>query len=424
MPRLSDSMTEGTIVRWLKRDGESVVSGEAIVDIETDKATMAFEAQASGTLRLGSAEGESVAVGQPIATIVAGEGGPAAAAQIAIGQPAATDTPPPSDASSATLPTAVPAVSASASMAVTGAPSVGPSADVAPPTGPGPIAGGPATRPGLVATVHPSRPDRLNASPLARRLAGRLGVDLQSVTGSGPYSRILARDVAPRGANGSSATASRGALRLATAATGEVIAFATIFVEIEVAFGRAIELRDQLRTSVQPPPTLDDIIVKALALALREHPRLNSSWRDGRVEVHEHIDVSTAIAVGDDLFAPTITRADSLSLPAIAARSAELAERARTGSLQPSDLAPGTFTVTNLGGFGTTRFTPVLSPPQTASLGVGALHPTQASRRDGATVVSASLGLVCDQRVAHPAQAAMFLESVAELLEAPMRILL
>jgi pyruvate dehydrogenase E2 component (dihydrolipoamide acetyltransferase) len=391
MPRLSDSMTEGTIARWLKEDGDAVKRGEAIVDIETDKATMAFEAEASGTLRLTSAEGESVAVGAPIALIEGATGAAPSAAPTAAapGPPASATAAPPSP-----RPTDTPARVLQ-----------------------------PAGRPAGAA---------LSASPLARRTAASLGVDLASVAGSGPHARIFKSDVVAA-ANGSTATKSgrrtgaatprRLAPRRAVVAETAAVGLAAIFVESEVAFTRVIELREQLRTELNPAPTIDDIIVKAAGLALAEHPRLNSSWEADAIVAHDHIDVAVAIIVDDDIVTPTITDADALALPAIAVRSTELIERARSGKLTDADLAPATFTVTNLGMYGTTRFTPLLDPPQAASLGVGAFHPTQTRHKDGAQL-AASLSLVCDPRVAHAAHAAMFLESLAELLESPMRLLL
>jgi pyruvate dehydrogenase E2 component (dihydrolipoamide acetyltransferase) len=273
----------------------------------------------------------------------------------------------------------------------------------------------PASASALPAPAHGA----INASPLARRLAAELGVELESIAGSGPYARILKRDVAgaPRAVNGR-----RAAPRPVPTDDVHPITRSTIFVEGEAWFDRALELREQLRTSLTPVPTLDDIVVKAVGLALREHPRFNSSWDNGEIVVHERIDVAIAIAVADELIMPTITGADTLSLPAIAQRSEELAGRAANGKLQAADLEPATFSVTNLGRFGTTRFTPVLASSQAAGLGVGALHPSR--ERDGTPALAASLTVVCDARIAHPAHAAMFLESLTALLQAPMRLLL
>jgi pyruvate dehydrogenase E2 component (dihydrolipoamide acetyltransferase) len=387
MPRLSDSMTEGTIARWLRQDGDVVKRGEAIVDIETDKATMAFEAEASGTLRLRSAVGESVAVGAPIALIESSSSADGVAGT-----------------ASATAVTAV----------------------QAPPIveRPEPLR---APRPAERASP-PDASDGLSASPLARRVAATLGVDLVSVRGSGPYARILKRDVVGAGAGHVAArSADRRPAprrRLVTDWKGGAASVPTIFVESEVSFTKVNELREQLRSELSPAPTLEDIVVKAVGLALREHPRLNSSWHGDGIGLHPNIDVANAMVVGGDLIALTIADADSLPLQAVAERSAELLMRARAGSSSEADLAPGTFTITNLGMFGTARFTPVLESPQAASLGVGAFHPAQPRHRDSAPPVAAALCLICDQRVANPAHAAMFLESLAELLEAPMRLLL
>jgi pyruvate dehydrogenase E2 component (dihydrolipoamide acetyltransferase) len=404
MPRLSDSMTEGTVARWLKQDGAVVKRGEAIVDIETDKATMAFEAEASGTLRLRSAVGETVAVGAPIALIESSSSSGEGVAGASSGE---------------SLPGSA---SATPVAAVQARPAV---------ERPKPVrAARPAER------LSPSGVnDGVSASPLARRVAAELGVDLAEVRGSGPYQRIFksdvvgagARDVAvPVGARRPTHPDRRPAAgpRLVTDWKGEAAPTPTIFVESEVAFTKAIELREQLRSELDPAPTLEDIVVKAVAVTLRQHPRLNSSWHEDAIVPRANIDVANASVVGDALIALTIADADSLPLPAVAARSAELLALAQAGSLSESNLPPATFTITNLGMFGTARFTPVLEAQQAASLGIGAVHAAQPRHKDGAPRVAAALCLVCDGRVANPAHAAMFLEALAELLEAPMRLLL
>jgi pyruvate dehydrogenase E2 component (dihydrolipoamide acetyltransferase) len=299
---------------------------------------------------------------------------------------------------------------------------------------PAPVAAAP--KPAAAAAVAPStrKRDGINASPLARRLAAQRGVDLSAIAGSGPYNRILKADIPATGAGKPAPAATPAAPGAAVAFTNlqkivaermaQAAAVPTFYLETEVAFTKAIELRRQLKLSVDPTPTLNDIIVKAVALALREHPRLNSSYADEAMLTNARIDVAIAIAAGDDLFVPSIASADTLPLPEIAIRSAELVARARDHALTAADLAPATFTITNLGMFGTTRFVPLLNPPQAAILSVGAFRPDATRVKDGAPEMVGSLGLVCDHRIVYGAHGAAFLQTLTELLEAPMRLLL
>jgi pyruvate dehydrogenase E2 component (dihydrolipoamide acetyltransferase) len=360
MPRLSDSMVEGTIARWLKGDGEQVRRGEEIVEIDTDKTTMAFEADADGTLRILAGEGETLSVGAPIALI---EG-------------------------------AVTASVAARSAAGASAP---------------------------------------NASPLARQLADQLGVDLAAVTGTGPEGRILKEDVraartdtpavAPAVAVGAATSAPAGRPltrleRIVSRRMAEAALIPTFVVESEVGFDAVLALRQHLADQTTPAPSLNDVVVKAVALALGQHPRLNSSFVNDTIVTHASVDVAIAIAAGDDLFVPVIEGADQLSLSELASRSRELVARSRAGELTRQDLAAGTFTVTNLGMLGVTRFTPLINPPNAAILSVGALRPVH----DAAHETVASLSLVADHRVVYGAHAAAFLATVRELLEHAERL--
>jgi pyruvate dehydrogenase E2 component (dihydrolipoamide acetyltransferase) len=404
MPRLSDSMTDGTIARWLKKDGDQVTRGEEIVEIDSDKATLSFEADVTGTLHLHCAAGDVIAVGAPIASIET----------VTAGATSGRTAPAPQTEPSPPTTTTAAATAKSASIA----------------------AGAVRGRGGL------------NVSPLARRLAARLSVEIASVVGTGPHSRVLKRDVALAGAasEGHAAPRSNGRpdtlLETAGRASGaqlrpfthlerivnermaQAAAIPSFYLESEVAMTKLLEMREQLRVSLTPTPSVNDVIVKAVAMALRDHPRLNSSYSADGIVHHDQIDVAIAIAAGDDLFVPAVASADMLSLAAVAERSAALVARARAHELTPRDLSPGTFTVTNLGMFGTTRFTPLLNPPQVAILSVGTLRSGDPVSKDGTPTTVASLGMVCDHRVVYGAHAAAFLESLVELLQAPMRLLL
>jgi pyruvate dehydrogenase E2 component (dihydrolipoamide acetyltransferase) len=420
MPRLSDSMEEGTIIRWLKADGDEVRRGEEILEIETDKATMPYEADADGRLSIAVPAGEVVAVGAPIATI-----GDAAAA-------------------------AAPAVARTRSN------------------------GG-------------GRDGALNASPVARRIAARLGVDLAAMSGTGPYGRILKADVvtasvavAPAAAPApvpaarvevAPAPAARVEVAPAPAARveaapvpaapvpapaaevspaeGERAAGSTtqaltrtqsliarrmaesratvpdFTLELDVDMTAAIELRSRLKAIASHAPSLNDIVVKACAVVLRRHPRANGSYRDGRFELHEHVNVGFAVAAPDALIVPVIRDADVKSLGAVAAETRRLAERVRSGAVTPPELSGGTFTVSNLGMFGIDRFVGIINPPQAAILCVGAVA-DRAVVRDGQVVVSRTmtLTLACDHRILYGADAAAFLSDLRAALEEPLRLAL
>ena len=355
MPRLSDSMEEGTIIKWLKASGDEIRRGEAIAEIETDKATMTYEADAAGFLQIVAQEGESLAIGALIAHL-AGSADEAAA--------------PVEQAVAAAAPQPAPAAP------VESEPETDAEALVATP---------------LVAVAG----GRVKASPVARRTAAQLGVDLAGVVGSGPDGRIVKADVVAAG-NGSKGAARKPALagdELGSKGAVEVIepsrsqqliarrmasAKATIpefQVTVEVDAEAAFDLREQLRGQAEPLPSVNDLVVKACALALRAHPGVNASYVDGRFERYGRVNVGVAVAGAGTLVVPTVFDADIKPLTEIAAATRELAAKVRDGSVTPPELSGATFTVSNLGMLGVTRFTAVINPPQAAILAVGAANP-------------------------------------------------
>jgi pyruvate dehydrogenase E2 component (dihydrolipoamide acetyltransferase) len=374
MPRLSDSMTEGTIVRWLKAEGDAVQRGEEIVEVETDKAIVGYEAEESGTLSIRQPEGAVIAVGTVIAVI------------------------------GAEVPVA---------------------------------AGAPATA------------ARAKASPLARRLARELGVDLTGLSGSGPHGRVIKSDVVAAAANGSAeapeptaAPAGRQALTAAAASPadageveeltrtqsliarrmaesrGTVPEFA---LEVEVDMTGALEMRRELSAVAEPGPSLNDIIIKACALALRRHPRANGSFSAERFVLHPRVNVALAVAVEGSLLTPVVGGADAKTVGEIARETRRLIERARAGRLSPAELEGATFTVSNLGMFGIDRFEGIINAPQAAILCVGAVRDRPVAR-DGAVVIRpvASMTLAADHRILYGADAAGFLVDVQHFLEHPL----
>jgi pyruvate dehydrogenase E2 component (dihydrolipoamide acetyltransferase) len=418
MPRLSDSMEEGTVLKWLKADGDEVHRGDELVEIETDKAAMVYEADLDGVLQIVAAEGATLPIGSVIAYVGGGENGSDGAH-------------PAGGAGSAG------ATTAEQGRAETAAPPAGAAA--------GPHPAGGATGDG----------ERVRASPLARRIARELGVDLRGLRGSGPGGRVVRADVEGAAAPAGTAEPARpavvtGAGEVGTPRAGGVAAKGQVVVQeltrtqqvvarrmaeskatipdfaldIEIDMEGAVALRAQLKElDREVVPTYNDMVVRACAIALREHPRANGSYRDGRFELHSRINVGVAVAAQDALIVPTVFDADAKSLTEIATETRALAARVREGVITPPELSGGTFTVSNLGMYGVTSFTAIINPPQAAILSVGALA-QRAVVRDGALVArhTMSVTLACDHRILYGAEAAQFLARVRDLLERPLAL--
>jgi pyruvate dehydrogenase E2 component (dihydrolipoamide acetyltransferase) len=417
MPRLSDSMEEGTIVRWLKDDGDEVRRGEEIAEIETDKATMSYEADQDGVLSIVAAEGDTLAIGEVIARI-GGQGEEAASEQPGKSQGSAEDDSSPEAASGAEAEAGAEAESKPAESQSE------------------------ATEPEPRPPAQGNGGERVKASPVARRVARDLGVELSALSGSGPGGRIVKADVETAAQHGGPGR--DGAQRDGVAATGRgeaqvqelartqsLIARrmaeskATVpdfALQTEIDMEAAVEARSQLKAVAgdRAVPSLNDMVVKACALALREFPRANASYRDGRFELHERVNVGVAVATEDALVVPTVFDADHHSLGDIATTTRELATKVREGRVTPPELSGGTFTVSNLGMYGVSSFTAVINPPQAAILAVGSVEP-RAVVRDGQIVARHTMAatLVCDHRILYGAPAAEFLARVRELLENP-----
>ncbi|HEY2768717.1 MAG TPA: dihydrolipoamide acetyltransferase family protein [Solirubrobacteraceae bacterium] len=415
MPRLSDTMEEGTILRWLKRSGERVSRGEELVEIETDKAAMIYESDEDGVLEIAVDEGETLPVGATIAHIGAATGP---------NEQAAADPAAPTQ--------------------------VAPQPDRAAPQ---PSAGTPQPD-----TANP--PPRVKASPVARRVARERKVDLDRMTGSGPGGRIVKADVEAAAAGkapaGHGSAISDGGVptsepppplaeRVATAKgettiveltrTQQTIARrmaeskATVpdfSLRVEIDMDACVALRGELkRLSPEQAPTYNDMVVKACALALREHPHANGSYRDGKLQLHSRVNVGVAVATDDALVVPTVFDTDVKALGEIARETRALAERVRAGTITPPELGGGTFTVSNLGMYGVSHFTAIINPPQAAILSVGSLAP-RAVVWEGQIVARHTMAvtLVCDHRILYGAGAARFLARVRELLKEPAALTL
>ncbi len=401
MPRLSDSMEEGVVLKWLKQVGDEVAVGEELVEIETDKANMAYEADVAGTLtQILAQEGETLPIGSPIAVI---------------GDPSGT-------------PAARPAGPVVQESPAGGA--VAPSSD-SPPRHPRESGGGDT--------------GRVKASPVARRLAEERGVDLGTVTGSGPGGRIVKRDVEasvapavaapvapaePETAKGSVEVQELTKLQQVVARRmAESKATAPHFyLEAEIDMTRAVEARAAIKAAAKEGdvvPSFNDMVVKACALALKEFPRASGAYRDGRFELYSRVNVGIAVAAQDALVVPTLFDADKKGLRQIAAEARALAGKVREGTITPPELSGGTFTVSNLGMFGIDAFSAIVNSPQAGILAVGRIAERPAVR-NGAIVPAhlMNVTLSCDHRILYGADGAQFLARVRELLEEPVSLAL
>jgi pyruvate dehydrogenase E2 component (dihydrolipoamide acetyltransferase) len=482
MPRLSDTMEEGTVAKWLKRAGDAVSRGDVLAEIDTDKATMDLEAYEEGVVeRLLVEEGATVPIGAPIAVIAAAGAAPSAAPPASSGAPALSVGSP---ASSAAAPSAAPpapsaaarhgappassaaarhgAPPASSAAAAHGAP---PASSAAAPHGAPPA---PTPHPGPVprAAAGPRPPAR--SSPLARRIARRYGIDMATIMGSGPGGRVVRADVeaavaragsaaapatveavpgAPAVARPGPGAAAPVAPAPATASAGDVkeLPLSTIrrvtaerltksleaphfYLTSAVDAQRLLVFRAEIVRAAETESrkvTVTDLLVKACAKALRAHPEVNSSWGGDRIFRYLRVNVGVAVAVPEGLVVPVVKDADKKSLAEVAGEAHALASKAREGKLSLDDISGGTFTISNLGMFGVDHFTAVLNPPQAAILAVGAAK-AEPVVRDGELAVSTVMRvtLSIDHRVLDGASAARFLADLRDLLENPLRIVL
>ncbi|HLL86377.1 MAG TPA: dihydrolipoamide acetyltransferase family protein [Thermoleophilaceae bacterium] len=472
MPRLSDSMEEGTVLKWLVEQGGEVKRGEPLVEIETDKANMTYDADTDGTLiEVVAGEGDMLPIGETIARIGdASEasqdgsgGGQSEAGGDGSGEGGSGEGESSAD-ENGSGPREEGAEVATAEREQGGAASDGEAAtDGGAPEGNGAGSRAPADGDG-----------RIKASPVARRVAGEQGVDLSAIEGSGPGGRIVKADVlaAAEGGDGAAEGARTG--EAPTEGEGEAAgeeeqeaavpepqrpeprgeagpkgqvhvqeltriqqtvsrrmaeskATAPDYtLEAEVDMSACVELRGRLKQLTDPAPSFNDMIVKACALALREHPRVNAAYRDGQFELYEKINVGVAVAAKDALVVPTIFDAGSKSLGEISRAARELIAKVRDQTITPPELSGGTFTVSNLGMYGIDRFSAVINPPQAALLTVGALKKKPVVDDSGRIVAreAMSLSLVCDHRILYGADGAAFLARVRELLEGPLALAL
>ena len=446
MPKLSEQMETGKIIKWLKQEGDRVQSGDILAEVETDKADVEMEAFGAGVLRkilvpagssvpVGGLIGVIAEPGEDIGALVAQAGGGAPAAPGA--KPAAASAAKPAAATeTASRPAAVPPQPRREDPAArTPALATDPTAPVTPVA---PAATAVSGEPAAPAAAG----GRVKASPLARKIAAQSGVDLRLVHGSGPGGRVVRRDVeAAASVGGSAPAAARPAAAAgvefedrplsqmrATIARRMPLSKAPVphfYVTSEVAMDRAWTLREELNAlDGQPKVSVNDLVIRACALALLEHPGVNASFQGDSLRVFHRAHLGIAVALEDGLITPVLRDAHAKSLAQIAVEARDLAERARTRKLRVSELSGATFSISNLGMLDVTEFSAIINPPEGAILAVGAVRQVPVVT-GGALAVGRRMNMTisCDHRAMDGAMGARFLQDVKRRLEEPLRLL-
>ncbi len=420
MPRLSDTMTEGVIASWQKNVGDSVKKGEVLADIETDKATMELESYKDGVLLYqGAKAGEKILVND-LLCIIGKEGldvaGIVAAVKASGGAAnASTETAP-------APPAPAPAVAAPVS----------------------PVVVAPAVEQAVVNS------GRIFASPLAKRIAAEKGIDLKYVKGSGDNGRITKIDIdqyTPAAAPVAAAAPAKTVAPVASQAVVGQVSFTDVpvsqmrkviakrlseslftaphfYLTMQIDMDAAIAARTKINEVASVKVSFNDLVVKATAMALKKHPKINSSWMGDFIRYNDHINIGVAVAVDEGLLVPVVRFADSKSLSQIGAEVKDFAQRAKDKKLQPADWEGSTFTISNLGMFGIDQFTAIINPPDACILAVGGIS-QEPVVKNGQVVPGniMKLTLSCDHRVVDGATGAAFLQTLKQLLEEPVRML-
>ena len=412
MPRLSDTMTEGVVAKWHKQIGDSVNEGDLLAEIETDKATMEFEAfpgQEGKLLYIGTHEGEAAPVdtvlailgeeGEDIEALKSGDTEEIIEEKIVATSPA--------------------------------------------PSAPAPVT----TAPVVVSTPSPvlAADDSVKASPLARKLAAERGVDIAMVKGSGDHGRVVKRDIdsfnpafhtspqpgmaaqhsSPAGVeNYTDTPISQMRKIIAKRLSESKFSAPHFYITMDINMDNAIDARKAMNVSGEVKISFNDLVVKSCALALKKHPVINSAWMGDFIRQNDHVHIGVAVAVEDGLLVPVLRHADQMPLSSISAQVKDLAGKAKNKKLQPSDWEGNTFTISNLGMFGVEEFTAIVNPPDAGILAVGGIKQVPVVK-DGVVVPGnvMKVTLSCDHRVIDGASGAAFLQSVKGFLENPVTML-
>jgi pyruvate dehydrogenase E2 component (dihydrolipoamide acetyltransferase) len=422
MPKLSDTMTEGVVAAWTKKVGDTVKAGEVLAEIETDKATMEFESFFDGVLlHIGVETGKAAPVNSVLAIIgQAGEDISAALANAAAGAPGATTSTPEPE------PTPAPAPEVASAPTPVAAPVTAPT--------PAPVAAP------VVATNNTS--DRVFASPLAKKLASERGIDIQAVAGTGENGRIVKRDVdhyvpytpASKPAAAVSNTGqvsyydepiSQMRKTIARRLAESKFTAPHFYLTLDIDMSNAIATRKSLNSLDGVKVSFNDMVIKAVAMALRQHPTVNSAWMGDFIRRNEHVNIGVAVAVDEGLLVPVVRFADNKGLTQISAEVREFAQKAKDKKLQPSDWEGNTFTISNLGMFGIESFTAIVNPPDSCILAIGGIKEVPVVKNGQVVPGSVmKVTLSCDHRVVDGASGASFLQTFKTYMEQPAAMLL
>ena len=426
MPALSPTMTEGNLAKWHKKEGDKVKAGDILAEIETDKATMEFEAVDEGTLgRILVPEGtKGVPVNQPIAVIL-GDGESA-------GDIAKAPAAPPKAAAAAPAVQSAPKPAATPALAVAPAPRPAPA---------------PVSRPAVPLPPRGAFARRVFVSPLARRLAERSNIDLSRLAGSGPHGRIVKADVEAAMTRGPAAPAEITYPKAKIVAEAGNIPFTEVphtnmrrviakrmteskrnvphyYLTVDCEIDSLMKARADLADAKGLKLSVNDFVIRAAALALKQYPKANASYSDDAILLWGQVDIAVAVALEDGLITPIIKNADQKKVDVISAEMKDLGVRARAGKLKLTEFQGGTFSLSNLGMFGIREFTAVINPPQSCILAVGVGEKRAVVKHDQlaiATVMSCTLA--CDHRVLDGAEGSQWLQIFKKLIEEPAALL-
>jgi pyruvate dehydrogenase E2 component (dihydrolipoamide acetyltransferase) len=415
MPKLSDTMTEGVVAEWLKEVGDEVASGEVLAEIETDKATMEFESFYDGVLlHIGVEKG----AGAPVNAILAVIGDKDEDLEKILAEAAAAAPAAEEEKEEAPAPTPEP----------TPAP--------APAAAPKPVVAAPAPAPAAVADTN----GRIFASPLAKKMANERGIDLNNVSGTGEGGRIVKADIdhykpytgaaAPKRAfvgteSFSDEPVSQMRKTIARRLADSKFTAPHFYLTLEIDMDNAISARAQMNSIEGVKVSFNDMVIKAVALSLREHPNVNSAWYGDFIRRNAHVHIGVAVAVEDGLLVPVVRFADGKDMPEIGAEVRELAMKAKTKKLQPEEWEGNTFTISNLGMFGIEAFTAIVNPPDSCILAIGGIKAVPVVK-DGAVVPGnvMKVTLSCDHRVVDGATGSAFLNTFKNYMENPVSMLM
>lgn len=414
MPRMSDTMTEGVIVAWHKKVGDKVKSGDLMAEIETDKAVMEFESFQDGVLLyIGAEKGAAVAVDSVIA-VLGKEGEDYKAALASAGSASVADKP--VEAAKTETPKAETAVA---------------------PTVTVPVAS--ASVKETVATVTPSN-GRIKASPLAKKIAADSGVNISQVSGSGDDGRIIKKDIEAYLSSGKSKSAqpfvngkesfedvplSQMRKTIARRLTESKFSAPHFYLKMDIIMDKSMDVRKQMNDYLGEKISINDFVIKASAMALRENPNVNSSFLGDKIRYNHHIHIGMAVAVEEGLLVPVIKFADQKSFSQISAEAKAFGAKAKEKKLQPVDWEGNTFTISNLGMMDIDDFTAIINPPDACILAVGKIKTVPAFDEKGNVkpINVMTVTLSCDHRVLDGAKGAKFLQSLKKFLENPVTML-